>query len=222
MRTFTRRNLRAEMNAPPLPESDAAPSRISRLIDSAIENRANYWAGFVTDAALFVVFVGLALYDVPSRGGLPATCAAAFAGWFSWGLVEYAIHRWVFHARVSPAYPSHLRHHREPEALLALPFFVNAGAMLGAWFLLRLVVPIGPASGFCAGLEIGALYYGVLHTFEHHSAINAITSKRLRRSWAYHRIHHKLPNANYGVTTSFWDRVFGTHYQAQKKRSSLA
>jgi sterol desaturase/sphingolipid hydroxylase (fatty acid hydroxylase superfamily) len=26
-------------------------------------------------------------------------------------------------------------------------------------------------------------------------------------------VHHRLVDTNFGVTTSFWDHVFGTHYR---------
>ena len=62
----------------------------------------------------------------------------------------------------------------------------------------------------------GYISYGTPHHLDHHININALPGKLLKRSRANHRIHHKMRDTNYGVTTTFWDRVFGTHYQSKK------
>jgi sterol desaturase/sphingolipid hydroxylase (fatty acid hydroxylase superfamily) len=40
----------------------------------------------------------------------------------------------------------------------------------------------------------------------------------LMRRWAgFHNIHHYHPEANFGVTTSLWDVILGTHYHRQPR-----
>jgi sterol desaturase/sphingolipid hydroxylase (fatty acid hydroxylase superfamily) len=39
----------------------------------------------------------------------------------------------------------------------------------------------------------------------------------LRILRAHHRIHHLFPAQNFGVTTTLWDWVWGTHYRSTKR-----
>lgn len=189
---------------------------IARIVESTIENPVKCWGAFAMDVGLAAFFVLVAFFNMaPSPVRLAAGGAAFVVGFSVWQFLEYVIHRWFFHVVLSPAHKSHQRHHAEPEELQAMPFVLN-GMVLGLWLLLRVFFPVDLVSLFCVGLQIGVLCYGVLHHIEHHCAIHLLPTRRLRRSWAYHRIHHRLPNTNYGVTTSLWDRVFGTHYKPRK------
>jgi hypothetical protein len=47
------------------------------------------------------------------------------------------VHRWAYHDDRSPATPGHRLHHDDPEALIAVPFFVPATGVLVVWGLLR-------------------------------------------------------------------------------------
>jgi sterol desaturase/sphingolipid hydroxylase (fatty acid hydroxylase superfamily) len=67
-----------------------------------------------------------------------------------------------------------------------------------------------------AALVAGHIFYGTVHHVNHHININMPPGKLLKRSRANHRIHHKMPDTNYGVTTTSWDRVFGTLYQSKR------
>ena len=40
--------------------------------------------------------------------------------------------------------------------------------------------------------------------------------KPYRRLCARHKIHHKLPDRNFGVTTSLWDHVFRTDHGSMR------
>src|SRR6266849_4802222 len=52
--------------------------------------------------------------------------------------------------------------------------------------------------------------HGVLHHSHHHWGRRAVWCRSLR---VHHRIHHRLPSTNFGVTTRFWDDIFGTMYR---------
>ena len=56
---------------------------------------------------------------------------------------------------------------------------------------------------FVAGLLTGYVAYSYLHARLHHGA-------GFGKLKEFHDLHHDQPNRNFGVTQSFWDRVFGT------------
>jgi sterol desaturase/sphingolipid hydroxylase (fatty acid hydroxylase superfamily) len=69
------------------------------------------------------------------------------------------------------------------------------------------------ATGLTAGLATGYLWYMVVHHATHFwigrrdSYLYAA-----KRRHALH--HHRDGERNFGVTTGFWDRVFGTEFEA--------
>ena len=85
--------------------------------------------------------------------------------------------------------------------------------MIGAfviWAALALAVGTGVAGLLLCGLYIGYnLYALVHHVLHHHEALAArgpFQSLEQR-----HRIHHAHHDVNFGVTSSVWDRIFGTY-----------
>ncbi|MCS6789434.1 MAG: sterol desaturase family protein [Bacteroidia bacterium] len=140
----------------------------------------------------------------------------AVGGWFFWTLVEYLIHRFGFHEEPgrpwAQKYDIHWIHHRQPHRSehivtslsltvpVALIFFgvfylIGAGSpLVGAWY---------------AGFGIGYLSYEMIHLMIH---IHPIPPLRwLRSLWMHHYHHHfRSPNKYYGVTSRWWDYLFGT------------
>ena len=182
-------------------------------LDRVVGSRVNYWFGLAADGNTGLFFL---LCGVLANTGSWVSCAVALAaGALAWGLLEYCGHRWFFHLPGSPAHKGHMRHHDEPDELFAMPWFATTIVAFALWFVLRVAIPDGPASFFMAALIAGYISYGTVHHVNHHVNINVLPAKLLKRSRANHRIHHKMPDTNYGVTTTFWDLVFGTHYQSK-------
>jgi sterol desaturase/sphingolipid hydroxylase (fatty acid hydroxylase superfamily) len=146
---------------------------------------------------------------------------ALLVGLFLWTLVEYTMHRFVFHfpphtpwqERVSFLF--HGVHHAQPQSKtrLVMPPAVSiplalilygivygvVGLLLGA----RLWV-----APMFAGLLIGYLVYDMLHYATHHFKVNWGWFRYVRR---YHMHHHtQTPNMRFGVSSPLWDIVFGT------------
>ena len=70
------------------------------------------------------------------------------------------------------------------------------------------------ATGVWAGLLTGFVLYGAFHHIIHHGfKLNYSWYRRLRTE---HFIHHQLPNVNFGVTSRFWDHIFGTTFQKER------
>lgn len=140
------------------------------------------------------------------------------AGLLLWTLIEYGMHRFVFHywaPKVRPRQvPPHLRHHetpREAEFILtpisfSLPMAaVVAGGLrlaLGSWERAATVI---------AGVIAGYLAYEILHLRMHTSSSSGALIQWMRR---HHFRHHFIdPDACFGVTTPLWDVVLRTFPQ---------
>jgi len=178
---------------------------------------------------VLVVWVPASLYWM-GRGLLdPGLSTGAFAaalalGLASWTLLEYVLHRWVFH--FTPSEKSELArdvhflihgvHHdwpHDPDRLVMPP-------VLSIVLAVVLGVPLHLALGphlfrpFFAGLVVGYLWYDMTHYVVHHVKPRTELGARLRR---HHYLHHfKSPEARFGVSTPLWDYVFGTMPREEK------
>ena len=144
-----------------------------------------------------------------------ALCAIALVtGVFTWTLLEYVIHRWLGHAvrlRPNPFAAEHIRHHSEGNYFA--PTYKKAGAALVFALLVTpaSVLFLGTLVGACfsGGLVLMYVAYEVLHRRDHTHPGMGRHMRALRRHHFYH--HFEDPSMNHGVTTRFWDRVFGTY-----------
>lgn len=140
---------------------------------------------------------------------------ALIVGLGLWTLIEYLLHRFVFHERWlgQRGAREHTEHHAKVDwfapwsskLLLATPVLLALTA-LGVPFL-----GLGAGASLAAGVVAGWLAYEALHRAIHvlppHGAY-------ARWAWRHHLQHHfGSPKANFGVSSPIWDRVFGT-YQA--------
>ncbi len=77
--------------------------------------------------------------------------------------------------------------------------------LLPSWWLLG----AGPGIGFTVGMTIGYLTYGTMNHAMHHWRIRH--DSYLYRAKRRHAQHHaSIDEGNYGVSSQFWDHVFGT------------
>jgi len=176
---------------------------VTRLVTSAL----NYWLGFMVDLTVAGFFLAHTLTSM--HRPLLISCLVVLAGLGLYGLLEYVFHRWIYHGRRSPATTGHLLHHENPQAPIAVPFFLPAIAAVTLWFLFRPVLGEGEASLMVAVLVSNFVYYGLLHHSQHHSRLKV---RYFLSTRSHHLIHHHFPDRNFGLTTTLWDRVFGTHY----------
>ncbi len=139
----------------------------------------------------------------------PATAVALAAGlgWLSWSFVEYAIHGLLAHRFRTPVSPLHWSHHRTPAAVFTSPLaWVPIAGLF--WGLAVAVAGPGSGSGFMLGLLAGFLHYEHVHWRIHFREPRTRRQALLR---SHHLAHHFVnPRAYQGVTTRFWDHVFGT------------
>jgi sterol desaturase/sphingolipid hydroxylase (fatty acid hydroxylase superfamily) len=166
-----------------------------------------HFGDFVTIPIAIAVLAGL--------GGL-SRLPLVVVGLAAWTLVEYWMHRFVFH-RFPIGKRLHQLHHDHPSdpdaersslstPLVASPF---ALVVLGGFGL-------DDGAPIFAGLLAGYLVFIAVHHAVHRWPIEP-------GSWLYaiklrHLAHHRFENRNFGVTTGFWDIVFRTGTRAVSGR----
>jgi sterol desaturase/sphingolipid hydroxylase (fatty acid hydroxylase superfamily) len=181
---------------------------IGRWLDIARNNFLfSYWIGFFTDP-LTVAFA--LAWELFAMGSNPLVLAVAFAvGLLTWTLLEYCFHRWVYHTGKTVMHAGHALHHEDPKMLIGMPWFLTTSFVLGLWYVFSYWLEVRYASGFVGGLLSGFIFYYCFHHIHHHFNPKNSWYRKLR---AHHKVHHQMPETNFGVTNRLWDRVFGTTY----------
>jgi dihydroceramide fatty acyl 2-hydroxylase len=139
---------------------------------------------------------------LPLAGSL--ICIAA--GLFLWTLLEYGIHRFAFHG-----FLPHSQHHEEPKdpVFIVSPLWLSSSASLLLWVGLRVPTGSWARSGLTlAAIISGYLIYEAAHLRIHANAAGGPLLRALRKRHYYH--HFADERFCYGVTTSLWDRIFGS------------
>ena len=129
-----------------------------------------------------------------------------------WTLLEYAVHRWLYHG-IGFFIRLHDAHHQEPHVYIGAPPFVGIALIFVAIYLPLAFIRETVASGLTAGVLGGYLTYQLVHHATHFW--QPPRGSYLHRARLNHSAHHyQRELGNFGITAAFWDRVFGTSIQA--------
>jgi 4-hydroxysphinganine ceramide fatty acyl 2-hydroxylase len=140
-------------------------------------------------------------------------------GLFIWTIVEYIMHRFVFH--YAPAdkpwaqrihFIFHGVHHDYPSDAkrLVLPPSVSIPLALIFYFLFKAILPPNYIWGFFPGFILGYLVYDISHYAIHHFNFKGSIWKKIKQ---HHMLHHyQDPDKGYGVSSPLWDKVFGSDF----------
>jgi len=178
-------------------------------------SKLTYYADFVVYPAVIVGLAAAGLAQGAWHNRAEWLCAQV-TGFVIWTLAEYILHRSVLHKKTYFA-PMHGEHHAAPLAYIGTPAWVSvsvlsACVLLPVWRWLGFAV----ADGLTVGVMTGYWWYGVVHHVIHHRA-NKSSPSYFNDLRAWHMRHHYSPKSgNFGVTTSIWDRVFGTAIKRDK------
>jgi len=177
--------------------------------------------------AVFLPIIGFFIWrgtQANQEAGWWHVLISVVIGLLIWPLVEYLLHRFVFH--FSPKNPSekmkrmlflmHGIHHAQPREKTRLVMPPVVSIPLAAVFYGILYGLVGKLLGFqnyvdgiFAGFLIGYVTYDMTHYALHHFSFKGKYFVKLRR---HHMAHHfKTHNERYGVSTWFWDDVFRTN-----------
>lgn len=179
--------------------------------------------------AIWVPISLVLLYLAHAAGAAPAAIAGlVLLGLVLWTLLEYVLHRFVFHfeprgkTQEELAFVIHGIHHDYPwdADRLVMPPAVSLliGALL--WFPVKWTFGEPWFYAVYAGIVIGYLWYDLSHYASHHWKPRTAWGRYMR---SYHLVHHfKTPARRYGVSTPIWDYVFGTAPQEGDTRRDPA
>jgi len=149
---------------------------------------------------------------------VPPSLFAFAGGVLFWTLLEYGLHRFIFHFKPNEdselqreaSFLIHGIHHDYPwdADRLVMPPTVAALIAVLLWFPSRAALGAHHFA-FFGGLIAGYVWYDLTHYYLHHAKPLTSVGRWMRK---YHLVHHfATPNVRYGITTPLWDLVFGTY-----------
>lgn len=149
--------------------------------------------------------------------GLTGLALIGVAGLLTWTLIEYLLHRYLFHFEPKTEtgqrliYLFHGVHHDTPQDRTRL-LMPPAGALpilVVLYLVFYMILPYPWAEPFTGFFIIGYLVYDYIHYATHHFPMRHPVLKFLKH---YHMRHHFTEeDARFGVSSPFWDWVFGTY-----------
>src|SRR3954453_23019008 len=159
-----------------------------------------------------VIFFAIGAPDVAPG----ATVALVATGWLFWTLMEYWIHRIVFHFEPDSGpgarfhWIIHGVHHDHPNDPLRLVMPPSVSIPLAFVFYLGFAAVLGTPEAylFSAGFLAGYLAYDMTHFHVHHHSPRTRLGKLLRELHMRH--HFQDDTRGFGVSAPFWDYVFRT------------
>lgn len=157
-----------------------------------------------------IVVVGFLVLDVEtSRFTLHARWWCTFLlGAVLWTLVEYLLHRFVYHD-MPIVKELHAMHHARPIDFVGSPLWTSLLGFSAVLLILSHFWTFQMASGATCGLIVGYIWYLVIHDAVHRWRVDG--SSWIRPLRLRHLRHHRSPTpGNFGVTTGLWDFVFAT------------
>ena len=140
-------------------------------------------------------------------------------GTLAWTLLEYTLHRHVFHWKpnldsynqITLHFLIHGLHHKTPMDGDRLVFPPTPALFIIGFFyvIYRSILPYDIFCLFASGKLFGYICYDTIHYYLHHGTPHPRTNWHYRK--VYHHNHHfKDFDAGYGISTSLWDLVFTT------------
>ena len=175
---------------------------------------------------VFYTPTALAILVSAHRPGKILSHAASFAaGWLVWTLVEYLVHRFVFHMTFADTrdgkvtgFLTHGYHHQYPRdpTRLVLPPMMSVPIASAVFLLTHVVLGGGGFDAGFAGFLAGYVTYDSVHYVVHHTKKTTGVTGWMRR---YHLLHHHDHEpARYGVSSPLWDVLLGTFQDARRTK----
>jgi sterol desaturase/sphingolipid hydroxylase (fatty acid hydroxylase superfamily) len=169
---------------------------------------------------IFIPVIGFGIYQSFEYSiGIIKFIELFALGLFVWTIVEYVMHRFVFHY-APPNKPWALRvhfifhgvHHDYPSDAkrLVLPPSVSIPLALLFYFLFKAILPPNYIWGFFPGFILGYLFYDISHYAIHHFNFKGNIWKKIKQ---HHMLHHyQDPDKGFGVSSPLWDKIFGSDF----------
>ena len=141
------------------------------------------------------------------------------AGLIFWTLTEYGMHRYVFHYSATTKVGKYLVflfhgiHHDDPQdpTRLVMPPVVSITLAIPFYYFFKLCLGSEACMPFFSGFMVGYLVYDYIHFATHHFMPRSQWGKTVKENHMKH--HYMAKKGKWGVSTPFWDHVFGTFKQ---------
>jgi 4-hydroxysphinganine ceramide fatty acyl 2-hydroxylase len=175
---------------------------------------------FLVPVFIFVPVIGYFIYEAFEKSLGLLTFFEMFAtGLLVWTLVEYVMHRFLFHYE-PPDKPwaqrlhfiFHGVHHDYPSDAkrLVLPPSVSIPLATLFYFLFNAILPVNYIYGFFPAFLLGYLFYDESHYAIHHFNFKGKIWKMIKQ---HHMLHHYSdPGKGYGVSSPLWDKIFRSDF----------
>lgn len=139
-------------------------------------------------------------------------------GLFVWTLVEYLLHRFLFHFQPRAKflqrifYLIHVIHHEYPQDSLRLvmPPVLSVPMAILFYLLFSAFLTTGAFESFALGFGVGYLSYDMIHYSVHHLPLKGRVGQFLKKHHLKH--HFNEEHHGFGVSSPFWDHVFRTDF----------
>jgi sterol desaturase/sphingolipid hydroxylase (fatty acid hydroxylase superfamily) len=150
------------------------------------------------------VMISTTILAIVMVGTSPLYFVWLVSGLAWWSLFEYLFHRWGFHLLIFVH--AHQLHHIYPSGYIGVSSLITSTLyVFGVGLSLSLGMPA--MTIVQVGLSIGYLTYIFVHHQIHHGRF---AGRYLNSVRARHNRHHQNIRCDFGVTTNFWDSIFGT------------
>jgi sterol desaturase/sphingolipid hydroxylase (fatty acid hydroxylase superfamily) len=167
----------------------------------------------VTPVIVYVPILAACAYFGFQRVPLVTGLISFLAGILLWTLIEYIIHRWVFHYEPKTVtgrkihFLVHGIHHDYPRDATRLVMPLLVSAPLAIFFFYVFMAAFGSFYLIVfSGFVLGYVSYDSIHYATHHINMKGKIGAFLR---AYHlRHHYEDEHTAYGVSTPLWDYIF--------------
>jgi dihydroceramide fatty acyl 2-hydroxylase len=161
-----------------------------------------------------------------SHASVLAEVALAAVGYALWTLLEYWLHRVVFHFEPEDGVGArfhwiiHGVHHDHPNDPLRLVMPPAVSVPLAALFFAIFYVTFGHrlGPGVTAGFLGGYLGYDMTHFYIHHGHPHSRITRMLRERHMRH--HFQDDRRGFGVSAPYWDNVFRTAPRSRRTASN--
>src|SRR5215472_3117629 len=213
--------------------SDPGAASVSKRGETTRMFESDFFEYFsrIHPATPFVTWLPVAAFLLWRSVGRHVPGPLAIVGLFllgvlTWTLLEYVLHRWLFHWEKDTAlgrrihFLLHGVHHDYPtdKDRLVMPLGVSIPLGIVIYALVYFVVGQTYGEPFYVGMVIGYLNYDGTHYAVHHFKHTSRIGRFLKR---HHMLHHHADNdGGFGVSTPLWDVVFRTMPRPRRRTAS--
>ncbi|XP_052748499.1 fatty acid 2-hydroxylase [Galleria mellonella] len=217
---------------------NSAVYRKCRLFESPVLESMTYTAWYLVPACWVPIILYLGISELCKHVFCGVSCTQdslvlyqyvyhIFVGLVIWTVLEYSLHRWVFHLNPGSSitmikihFLIHGMHHKVPFDGLRQVFPPVPAFLLAYLFYIPLQMFLSyPLIKFTGGL-IGYLTYDMIHYYVHHGSPKDGTY--LYAMKRYHSNHHFVNHdKGFGISSKIWDYVFKTFVNVRKLGFSL-